>query len=137
MEALPKLHKYIKDTYLKNGFGLDIKTTDLLNDYKQIDRFATPNRLGSTLKEFGVSLKQFNTNSKTEKAYRKYIISFKDLRDYYSSKGWIDEEYDEIPDAGENEEVDEVEEVEEVEEEVKEQPKLSFKSLDEMVAINK
>jgi hypothetical protein len=132
MEALPKLHKYIKDTYLKNGFGLDIKTTDLLNDYKQIDRFATPNRLGSTLKEFGVSLKQFNTNSKTEKAYRKYIISFKDLRDYFSSKGWIDEEYDEIPDVGEGED----EEVEEVEE-VKEQPKLSFKSLDEMIASTK
>ena len=96
MEALPQFHKYVKDNYIKYGYGIDQMTTEFLEAYKQTDKYATPHRIGALLKEFGVIIKKFNTNN-NEPTYRKYIISFEDLRNYYSSKGWINEEYDEIP----------------------------------------
>jgi hypothetical protein len=83
IDALPQFHKYIKENYLKWGFGIDELTSEFIAKYKQTDKYSSAHKIGSLLKEFGINIKKFNTNNELA-TYRKYIISFEDLRNFYS-----------------------------------------------------
>jgi hypothetical protein len=103
LEALPPFYKYIKETYILNGLGIDDKCSDFIQQYQNTNKFdkSTSNKLARYLADIGVEVKDVKrTNPETkkqERVFRKYFITFEKLKDAYNSKGWFDELVDEIP----------------------------------------
>ena len=116
IEALPPFYKWIKETYLLKGVGIDEKCSDLFSSYKKSNSLdkTTQNKLARYLHDLGISMKEVkktNDEGKQVRECRKYVMPFETLKTIYENKGWIDDMVDELPDESN---VDEIEEFDSV-----------------------
>lgn len=110
IEALPPFYKWIKETYLINGLGINETFNEISLNYKSFNRNdkTSDNKLARYLQDLGVKVKDIKKtqNGKQVRECRKYILSFEDLKKVYEDKKWLDELIDEIPDEEEDEKPD-------------------------------
>jgi hypothetical protein len=99
IEGLPRLHKYLKETFILKSKNLDKKTDVFLNDYLTATKDPTSkNKIGRMLTKLGITPKKINKDSVQ---YYKYVISHEDLLNTFKTNGWFDEEVDLIQKDGE------------------------------------
>jgi hypothetical protein len=104
IDALPNFIKYIKNTYLLNGDGINEDTKTFILGYQANN---PKDRISNT--SIGIYLKQLNVDCKKidnkEFKGRKYIASFETLKEAYINNNWLlDTEKEDIEEINDGEE---------------------------------
>ena len=101
--GMPKIAKYIKETYFLKGKGMNIETKELLENYNtryNINDSAI--YLHEELYKSMKIVKKRKINKETNKRSYFFIIDKKSLYELYDKKGWFVKEYDIIEDDEDN-----------------------------------
>ena len=118
IDELPNFIKYIKNTYLLNGEGINEDTKTFISEYQ----FNNP-KDRTTNTSIGMYLKQLNVDCKKidnkEFKGRKYIVSFEALKEAYINNNWLLDS--------------EKEDIEEINDDKEENPKLKNSPLDNSI----
>ena len=96
IEALPLFVKYIKNKYLMAGRGINDASTEFIAEYQFTNKFdkISSTSMGKYLGKLNVILKKIDNK---EFKGRKYIISYKNLKQSFIDNKWIlDDELEEL-----------------------------------------
>lgn len=101
LEAMPNFYKYIKKTYLLNKQDINIKCSELLEEYNFSSKSnLSAQKLGEYMSDLGAIVKDVRNSTGR---YRKYVICNDDLLKSFKRLNYFSEEFDDF-------ETDEIEE---------------------------